>query len=160
MVSDRLSSAGQWSTIIKYFFVNILNIFTTGSILRWFPSASECEIMTLINKLLHWTRICRFPGAAFVFSTITLWNIDNRCYHDSKLVSGVWEIFMQTPKAHIYVICKQSYGTLPCSGGHFDCCLLAANAQGKIQWTFSMLLRWVLRHRNGVFMFIVSQGVM
>ena len=41
---------------------------------------------------------------------------------------------------------KQSYGTLPCSGGHLGFCPLAANAQGEIQGTFSMLLRWVLRH--------------
>ena len=38
--------------------------------LRLFPSASKCEIMTLLNKslLLHWTTMCRFPGATFVFS--------------------------------------------------------------------------------------------
>ena len=45
---------------------------------------------------------------------------------------------MQTPKTHFYVICKQSFGTLPCSGGNFEFCPLAANAQGKTQGTFSM----------------------
>ena len=68
---------------------------------------------------------------------------------------------MQTPKTHLYVFWKPSYGTLPCSGGHFGFCPLAANAQGEIQGTFSMLLRWALRHRNDVFfIFIVSQAVM
>ena len=54
----------------KIFFVNSLNIFTTCRILRLFPLASKCEIMTLLNKslLLHWTKMCRFPGATFVFS--------------------------------------------------------------------------------------------
>ena len=37
---------------------------------------------------------------------------------------------------------------------------LVANAQGEIQGTSSMLLRWVLIQRNDVFMFIVSQAVM
>ena len=56
------------------FFVNSLNIFTTCRILRLFPSASKCEIMTLLNKslLLNWPTMCRFPGATFVFSPITL----------------------------------------------------------------------------------------
>ena len=36
---------------------------------------------------------------------------------------------------------KQSYSTLPCSGGHFGFCPLAANAQGEIQGTLSKLLR-------------------
>ena len=67
---------------------------------------------------------------------------------------------MQTPKTHLHVICKQSYSTLPYSGGHFGFSLLAANARGEIQGTLSMLLRWVLIHRNDVFMFIVSQAVM
>ena len=67
---------------------------------------------------------------------------------------------MYTPKTHLYVIWKQSYGTLPCSDGHFGFCPLAANAQGGIRGTFSMLIRWVLRYRNDVFMLIVSQAVM
>ena len=61
---------------------------------------------------------------------------------------------------HFYVIWKLSYGPLPCSGGHFGFRPLAANAQGEIQGASSMLLRCVLIHRNGVFMFIVSQAVM
>ena len=143
----------------KIFFVNSLNIFTTCSILRWFPSASECEIMALFNTLLHWTTMCRFPGATFVFFPITLWNIDNRCYRGSELVSRVWETYMQTPETYLHVIWMQSYGTLPCSGGHFGFCPVAANAQGEIHGTFSMWLRWVLGHRNDVFIFIVSQAV-
>ena len=35
-------------------------------ILRWFPLASECEIMALLNKLLHWATMCHFPAATFV----------------------------------------------------------------------------------------------
>ena len=72
---------------------------------------------------------------------------------------GVRNLYVDT-KTHLYVIWKQSYGTLPCSGGHFGFCPLAANAQGEIQGALSMLLRCVLIHRNGVFMFIVSQAVM
>ena len=145
------------------FFVDSLNIFTTCRILRLFPAASKCEIMNLINKSLiitlaydvsfSWRNICSPPP-------ITLWNIDNRCYHGSELVSRVWETYMKTPKTHLYVIWKQSYSTLPYSGGHFGFCPLAANAQGEIQGTLSMLLRWVLIHQNDVFMFIVSQAVM
>ena len=62
-------------------------------------------------------------------------------------------------KTHVYVIWKQNYGKLPCSGGHFEFWPVAANAQGEIQGTFNMWLRWVLRHRNDAFMFIVSQAV-
>ena len=63
---------------------------------------------------------------------------------------------MQTPTTHLYVVWKQSYGTLPCSGGHFGFCPLATNTLGEIQGTFSMLLRWVLRHRNEMmFLFLL-----
>ena len=144
----------------KILFVNSLNIFTTGSILRRFPSASECEKMALFNKFYTGLRCVVFLAQHLSPPPITLWNIDNRCYHGSELVCGMWESYMQTPKTHLYVIWKQSYGTLPCSGCHFVFCPLAANAQGEIQGTFSMLLRWVLRHWKYVFMFIVSQAVM
>ena len=60
----------------------------------------------------------------------------------SRFCIGFRVVIMQTPKTHFYVIWKQSYATLPCSGGHFEFCPLAANAQGEIQGTFSMLLRW------------------
>ena len=42
----------------------------------------------------------------------------------------------------------------------FGFCPPAANAQGEIQGTSSLLLGWVLIHQNNVFMFIVSQAVM
>ena len=44
-------------------------MFTTCRILRLFTSASKGEKMTLLNKalLLHWTTMCCFPGATFVF---------------------------------------------------------------------------------------------
>ena len=42
---------------------------------------------------------------------------------------------MWTPITYLYVIWKLSYGTLPCSGGHFEFCPLAANAPREIQGT-------------------------
>ena len=39
----------------------------TTCLLRWFPSASECDKKVFINKLLHWTTMCLFPGANFFF---------------------------------------------------------------------------------------------
>ena len=72
---------------------------------------------------------------------------------------GVRNIYAATTNTSLRYL-EASYGTLPCSVGHFEFCHLAANAQGEIDGTFSMWLRWILRHRNDVFMFIVSQAVM
>ena len=72
---------------------------------------------------------------------------------------GVRNLYVDTKNTSLCYLEAKLYSTLPCSGGHFRFCPLAANAQGEIQGTLSMLLRWVLIHQNDVFMFIVSQAM-
>ena len=69
MVSDRLSSVGQGSPIIKYFVSNLNSL--TKCLLHWFPSTSECEKITL-HKLLHWTLMFRFSDETSALFPITL----------------------------------------------------------------------------------------
>ena len=57
----------------KILFVNSLNILKC--ILHQFPSASGCE-KKASNKILHWTIMCHFPGATFIFFAIIIQFID------------------------------------------------------------------------------------